>query len=620
MIKWLIITSFAGSIASLALILLKAKLTETYGGRWYYRVCLCALLLFVLPLQINVPVLHPQFALLGERLAPGPSPSASETVAKPEQKAIEQTAPAATMLEDKGFPVLSMDQWILAVWVCGFVVMLCRYCFAYFRFKQKALQAIVVDKVENLNVEVSSYVHSPMLIGFVRPVIVFPYTQISQEDYELAIRHELIHYRQKDAWCKLFAVIVNCVHWFNPVAYLALANIGEACEFSVDETMTKNMRTAEKQRYSEMILQFASRTSPALNSSLAQRKKQLYRRFALIMNPNTGRGRAFPGFMLAGLITAVAIFSSSVVFAKAPEPLAEYSGGMKTYYNPFRTLEQNVQDTLGIANAKDKTLVTVRFGDLYIDAEGRKIDSFNRTQPYYRVAIRWKEKGPSAGMTTKTLSINGKIVTVAFANSAVAYKDDPVIEKMVRNQIAFELGYQPEKDRFTYDHQVFINELIKRGAYVIEEVVPPKAFTYDKRKKQNGGIAGLKPLTAYDKKEKIADIFHGSVKLPQSIEGSDGREGQQLGDTFVIKSGETLAVNFKEAADSMPTISLAVIDETTGKLMDWYPAVSSGYRYIYTPGQNDANHSFKVVASGEKEDTAKIEIFTYKTGPEEMTP
>ncbi|WP_256762099.1 M56 family metallopeptidase [Cohnella sp. WQ 127256] len=614
MIKWLLMTSLTGSIASLLLIVLRTKMAGRFGGRSFYYACLLALLLFVLPLQVNVPAIQIKpFLASFEEGRSIPSPAIEETTAVVDTPMPDQVIMMSTKTNNVIFPTLSIDQWVLGIWIFGCVAMMFRYFFGYYRFKKQVIRSHPIDTMGSLRVVVSDYVHSPMLIGFFKPQIVIPNTEINVEDYNLALQHEWIHYKQRDVWFKLVAVMVNCLHWFNPVSYLALANISEACEYSVDEKITKGLKSAEKRRYSEMLLHFASSKSPVLNSSLALHKKQLYRRFTLIMKRNTGKGKVVLGFMLVVVIGAVSVFSSSVVFAKNAKPLKEYGGAIKTYYNTNKKLEENVQVTLGDKATIAKVGWSHTDAPLYIDADGLKIDYFNRTESQYQIVKRWLEKETAtANLTNKTLSIAGQKVTVAFRDQAKNYMDDKVINQMIINQITYELDNQNPK--LKYDHKAFIHELIKRGAYVIEEVVSPEHFTYERSRTPNGGFIGNKRLTSYDKKDKIVDIFNGKASIPKMLDNEDANQGVQLGAAFVIKSGETLAINIKELTDTMPTLSLAIIDETTGELVKWLLHENSGSRNIFTPGDNEGNHSFKVMASGEEQDKARIEIYTFKTG------
>jgi len=617
MIKWLLTTSLAGSLASLLFILLRTKLASKYGGRWYYYACLIALSLFILPLHVSISMTQPLFSFLEKQVQTDSTSAVSEMPVALGTSMPEQMAATSITAENDVFSILSVDQWILGIWMAGCLAMLYRYFFAYFRFKKQAIQSSPIDRIGDLKVVVSDDVNSPMLIGFFRPKIVIPNTNINAEDYKLALQHEWMHYKQRDAWFKLMAVLVNCLHWFNPVSYLALANISEACEYAVDERITKGLQAADKKRYSEMILNFAS-SSPALNSNLARSKKQLHRRFSLIMKRNTKSGKTVIGMLLAVLIAAVSVLSSSVVFAERSKPLTEYSGGIKTYYDTSKTLEENVQLTLG--NNGDKKIAGLKLINiseyLYIGADGLKIDHFNRTEPYYQIVRRWQVKDSAANMINKTISVEGHTVTVAFSERAKDYIDDKVIRQMIVNQMAFELDYQNPK--YKYDHQTFIKELMKRGVYVIEEVMTPKQFAYRLSQKASGAIVGHKMYASYEKKNKITDIFNGRARLPKTNDNGEVNQGVQLGGAFVMKSGETLAIDIKGLTDKMPTINLAIIDETTGRVADSILNASTWNRHIYTPGKNEANHSFKVVASGEEKDNAEIEIYTYKTGKEEV--
>lgn len=331
-------------------------------------------------------------------------------------------------------------------------------------------------------------------------------------------------------------------------------------------------------------------------------------RFELILKTRSRNRRSLGALMVVGMI-ALSIITTSLVFAeapKAPKPLVERGGAIYTYYNYAQTLEENVRDRLGIKLTTDN--IHVIDVPIYIDVTGRKLDVYNRTEPHYKIDNKWKQKNSGLeGMINKTLSIEGKTVTVAFADKAAAYKDDPVIEQMIRNQITFELSYHSNH----YDHQAFINELIERGAYVIQDVTEPKDFKFEElMRKPNGDALDWRPLTRYDKKKKLVDIFNNKIKLPKNI---DGNQGTQLGNSFVIKKGEILAIDIKEATDKMPGINFAIFNVTKGELAaDWIPFARSGYRIIYTPGQLSANDTFKVVMSGEESDIADIEIFTYK--------
>ena len=77
----------------------------------------------------------------------------------------------------------------------------------------------------------------------------------------MVLLHELTHYKRKDLIIKWLAVLVNSVHWFNPLCYIACANLSEACEVSCDMSVTKNMSQDEQKLYMQTILDLAEERS-----------------------------------------------------------------------------------------------------------------------------------------------------------------------------------------------------------------------------------------------------------------------------------------------------------------------------------------------------------------------
>lgn len=604
MIKLLLMTTFTGSIASLFLMLFKERLIKILGGTYYYYICIIVLLLFILPLKNNAP----QFVRS--------QPLVANKDIELEHKFISQDkSKASSVQETLSFykePVISIRKTmdikkiVLIIWFVGFILMLFRYLFGYFKFKDKLIQSSPVDRIENLNIVLSSYTNSPILIGFFKPTIVIPSFKINKKDYKLALLHELMHHKQKDAWIKLFTVFINSIHWFNPITYFYMNTISEACEYSCDEKVIKNIRSEERNYYGHMILNFISLSSSDLSNNFSKNKHQLYRRIELIMKTSrtNRKTKKIFGVLLTSTLISTSVLATSFAFADQLKPLSEYHGAIKTYYNIHKDLENNVRDILRI---NTNQVVYVDQGITYIDSNGRKIDTFNRTKPHYGVQWQWVDKGSiNEDLVFKTMLIEGKEVKLAFSNDISSYKDDKVIKKMIENQITYELSYKNKT--YNYNHGAFINELINRAVYVVKDVITPDNFKAHQFQSSKGDIETLKLLTDFDKKDKISNIFNEKVLVPKNI---DGNQGKQIGDNFIIKEGETLAIDLKETTDKMPKINIAIINENTKQLAFMIPNVTGGYRLTFKPGKNNVNNSFKVVVSGSESDTASIDVFTY---------
>lgn len=105
----------------------------------------------------------------------------------------------------------------------------------------------------------SAEVISPMLLGFFKPFIVLPMHSFSQSETEMVLRHEFIHYRNKDSFKKLFFAFVTAVQWFNPFVWLLMREFYGSLECMCDEAVTINSNKQYKKDYCYMLLKTGNR-------------------------------------------------------------------------------------------------------------------------------------------------------------------------------------------------------------------------------------------------------------------------------------------------------------------------------------------------------------------------
>ena len=60
---------------------------------------------------------------------------------------------------------------------------------------------------------------TPMLFGVLRPAIILPDREYTDEQLRAVLLHELTHLRRKDILVKWLSVLSCAVHWFNPVVF-----------------------------------------------------------------------------------------------------------------------------------------------------------------------------------------------------------------------------------------------------------------------------------------------------------------------------------------------------------------------------------------------------------------
>ena len=325
MLESIIISTLAGSIICSALLIFKNKILSALGGKALYYISLIAMLVFILPMNIGdislpkVPVNQTINVTEFETVVPGTNTDTAPAQVVPQeapQEVQHNAMPQPSNLVRRSNPI-TMQEILLAFWLLGFIISICRYFISYFRFKKKICGFDVHENINGVEVIKSPLVASPLVFGFFKPTLAIPEIEMNEEDYNLAIKHEMVHYKHHDSWFKLFAVIVNSICWFNPITYFMVNLIGEACEYACDEQVTKEMDMTDKKQYSTMILSMVCQTSPALSSNMVKNKKQLKRRFEMIM-----KKKRF-SVLKAVLCTVImlALTCGSVVFANEVAPL-----------------------------------------------------------------------------------------------------------------------------------------------------------------------------------------------------------------------------------------------------------------------------------------------------------
>ena len=366
MIESVIISTLAGSVICAAVLIFKNKILSLLGGKALYYISLLAMLLFILPLNFG-KISFPKTPIrqdvhVTEFNAETPVQNPEHTPVQEEQSPQEvqhHVLPQPSNIVRRSNPV-TIREILLAVWLLGFMISMSRYLISYFRFKKKICGFDAHEVIDGVEVIKSTIISSPLVFGFFKPTLAIPEIEMNEEDYHFAIAHEMVHYKHHDSWFKLFAVIVNSIYWFHPITYLMVNLIGEACEYACDEQVTKEMDLTDRKQYSAMILSMVCQTSPALSSNMVKNKKQLKRRFEMIMKKK--KMNVFTTVLCTVLM--LTLTCGSVVLANEIEPLV--SSLLKddyvyisTYgdgdYNEFVPVQKNGEDYLPLREFLNKT-------------------------------------------------------------------------------------------------------------------------------------------------------------------------------------------------------------------------------------------------------------------------
>ncbi len=104
-------------------------------------------------------------------------------------------------------------------------------------------------------------VPTPFTLGFVRPRVYLP-DSLQGPARQAVLLHERTHIRRRDPLVKPLFYAVVCLHWFNPLAWLALCAFEHDMEAACDEAAVQGCTLAERSTYCESLLQFAMQGRP----------------------------------------------------------------------------------------------------------------------------------------------------------------------------------------------------------------------------------------------------------------------------------------------------------------------------------------------------------------------
>lgn len=258
--------SAAGAVLIAVLLLLKPVTRRVFGAGWQYYIWLAVLVVMLAPVHIALPgkayVRLPRPPVqVAPLLEQEEEPGALQTAGAPAPQAAErQPAPAAKAQLDWG-AVLAY------VWLGGAVLFLTGGVVSYWRFcrmiRKNAAAAEPLAFAElrippRIRLMRTHMLTAPLLVGIFRPMLLLPDGVAEEEPLRFILLHELTHYKRRDLWYKWFAFFVQAVHWFNPLLYIAVRQMNEACEISCDLRVTRDMGEEEKKGYMNTIVALAA--------------------------------------------------------------------------------------------------------------------------------------------------------------------------------------------------------------------------------------------------------------------------------------------------------------------------------------------------------------------------
>ena len=170
-------------------------------------------------------------------------------------------------------------------------------------------------------------ISTPAVTGLLRPRLLLPHERYDVQELRYILRHELCHLKRRDMLLKLVLLAANAMHWFNPVVYLMLRQADEDIELACDSAATDGLELPERAAYSRTLLaavQSSVRALPA-TTCFGGTVERLKRRITNVLGAQKKRGLGIVALVLALTLTAGCAVSWGERAQKNEDPFADKS-------------------------------------------------------------------------------------------------------------------------------------------------------------------------------------------------------------------------------------------------------------------------------------------------------
>ncbi len=302
MTDWLLGTLLATSALIVLVLLIREPVRRRFGSRVAYG-------LWLIP---AARLLMPTLTQTVERQVPGGAPL--QPFLQPavgEQILLSSVSSANTSLIEQlgGWPTILTTLWLgiaLGLFVSRMIA---------FRRDRRAIlaNAIEIARLGTIRVVRSRDVCSPIAFGIFDKVIAVPsdFDRLYDErERRLALDHELSHHRSGDLVANLFAFVVLCLQWFNPLAWVAHAAFRFDQEAACDARVLDKARADDRADYGRAIAKAASGRS-LLFAGVLDRPDTLQKRLrSMLTSPSAGRQAAGRFLIVLGAAAALPLTAS----------------------------------------------------------------------------------------------------------------------------------------------------------------------------------------------------------------------------------------------------------------------------------------------------------------------
>lgn len=262
-----------------------------------------------------------------------------------------------------------LNEYFPIVWIIVCINILAVFIISYFMLHKtlkKENKNIAADKYEilrnckikmnvNSNIKLirNDSVKTPSLVGLIKPKIVIPSNMINLSDKELEyiFLHELSHYKRKDILTNYILIVLQSIHWFNPIIWHLFKKMREDMELATDERVLKIINENEHKDYGKAILTVLEKIKISKKTlgviGMIDDKKTIKKRINMIKNTKFMKNKKLL-FSVIGIALMVILSSVLLTSAKVDkkDDSMDYVKSLYEHKTPYIGNASNVVNLL----------------------------------------------------------------------------------------------------------------------------------------------------------------------------------------------------------------------------------------------------------------------------------
>jgi bla regulator protein BlaR1 len=336
------------------------------------------------------------------------------------------------------------------------------YCQDTFKAFKKVSQHYNIHG--NIKIGASKYVTSPLILGFVKPIILFPVSLINQLDIretEAILAHELAHFVRKDLYVNVVQNLIEVLLFYHPAIWWISANIKLERESCCDDMATQYL--GDKLLYAKTLLKIQemsqNHSQPALAMYFSKKESFFSNRIKRILNMTQTRN-----YLKEKIFTSVLLILIMMVATKNLSGTSDKNQKDNTLANQNIFVSPNTIDS--IPNKKESVRIQKRTNDkdykiaiedgkiTELEVDGKKIDE--KDYDKYEDIIAEAKPGRSGDGSKRMFFFDGD-------------QDGPMVLRFGQNPDSFWYDYKTLKDfpgkfrSFDFNNDM-LDENIKQAA------------------------------------------------------------------------------------------------------------------------------------------------------------